>query len=219
MEEIHATKELPAKQFTKPSSITSAVICKKSGLLAIPGVCDHAQDGDQTRTEYFAKGTVPTKTCDRHIKVTIDKESGHIASPFCPEENLEDIVYLIKDETSPTRDTPYIYPTDERAEPCPLHSEGSVTLPEDETEDEEVPEDDPILPEDDLVATPTPTPPLSQGPTLTPPTTVIPTPSPTPSPSPSPSPTPSPIVTVTPTPEPDEELEDLGDKEDIEDID
>lgn len=131
MEEIHSTLNLEYKAFDKPDSITSAVICNKCGNLAIDGVCDKALGGKATRTEFFAKGTAPTKYCTCHIKVTVDKVSGHFATPYCPAENLEDVVYLIKEETSPTDDTPYIYPTDERAEPCPLHSEGSIAPPTD----------------------------------------------------------------------------------------
>jgi penicillin-binding protein 1A len=129
MEEVHSTLALEKKTFERPDSITSAVICTKSGELAIPGVCDHAQNGNCTRTEYFAKGTAPTKYCTAHIKVSVCKDSGHFASPFCPIGSTEDVVYLIKEETSPTDDTPFIYPTDERVDPCPIHSEGTIAPP------------------------------------------------------------------------------------------
>ncbi|MBR4832547.1 MAG: transglycosylase domain-containing protein [Butyrivibrio sp.] len=59
MEEIH--KDLPASAFNKPEGIVSATVCKKSGKLPIPGVCD----GDLC-TEYFEEGTVPTESCDVH---------------------------------------------------------------------------------------------------------------------------------------------------------
>jgi penicillin-binding protein 1A len=129
MEEIHTKLKLENKVFEKPDSITTAVICTKSGQLAIPGVCDHTLGGDFTRTEYFAKGTAPTKYCTAHVKVSICTESNHLATPFCPLSSTKEVVYLIKTETSPTADTPYIYPTDERAEPCPIHSEGSIAPP------------------------------------------------------------------------------------------
>ncbi|MDD5936475.1 MAG: penicillin-binding transpeptidase domain-containing protein, partial [Clostridiales bacterium] len=152
MEEVHSTLGLQYKTFAKPDSITSAVICSKSGDLAIPGVCDRALSGNHARTEYFAKGTVPTKYCTAHIKVSVCKDSNHFASPFCPPDHCEDKVYLIKEETSPTDDTPFIYPTDQRAETCPLHSEGTVAPP---VEDENIitpPEDEdnePIAPPED----------------------------------------------------------------------
>ncbi len=144
MEEIHSTLGLEYKTFEKPDSITSAVICTKCGNLAIPGVCDQALSGNCTRSEYFAKGTTPTQYCTCHVKVSVCKESGHFASPYCPIEQCEDAVYLIKEETSPTADTQFIYPTDEKAEPCPIHTEGSVAPPIDGEEvipPEDIPDD------------------------------------------------------------------------------
>lgn len=132
MEEIHSTLALENKTFEKPDSIVKAVICTKSGELAIPGVCDHAPSGNCAKTEYFAKGTAPTKYCTAHVKVSVCKDSGHFASPYCPASSLQDIIYLIKEETSPTDDTPFLYPTDERADPCPIHSGGSISPPIDE---------------------------------------------------------------------------------------
>ena len=158
MEEVHSTLQLETKTFQKPDSITSAVICTKCGNLAIPGVCDQAQDGNKTRTEYFAKGTVPTKSCTCHVKVSVCKESGHFASPYCPVEDVEEIVYLIKNETSETYDTPYLYPTDEHTESCPIHSEGTIAPPIGgdtvvDPDDEII--TDPDTPENDLPVEPT----------------------------------------------------------------
>ncbi|MBR6933219.1 MAG: hypothetical protein IKH49_07950, partial [Bacteroidales bacterium] len=39
-------------------------------------------------TEYFARGTVPSESCDRHIRATICGESGMTPTPDCPEEGL-----------------------------------------------------------------------------------------------------------------------------------
>ena len=136
MEEIHSTLKLENKAFAKPDSIVSARICTKSGQLAVPGVCDKAQGGDTTRVEYFAKGTVPTQTCTVHQKVSICKVSGHFASPYCPLDSLVEKVYLIKDEKSPTDDTPYLLPTGDITTPCPIHSEGTVAPPTDGNENE-----------------------------------------------------------------------------------
>lgn len=136
MEEIHKTLELEYKSFAKPDSIVSATICTKCGNLAVPGLCDKALSGNCTRTEYFAKGTVPTQNCTCHTKVSICKISKHFASPYCPLDALEEKVYLIKDETSPTDDTPFILPKDETSTPCPIHSEGTIAPPTDEGDTE-----------------------------------------------------------------------------------
>lgn len=165
MEEIHSTLALEYKTWEKPDSITSAVICTKCGNLAIPGVCDQALSGNCTRTEYFAKGTAPTKYCTCHVKVSICKASGHLATPYCPADQVEDVVYLIKEETSPTDDTPYIYPADELVESCPIHSEGTIAPPVDDSGDDipsidddvDVPSDDEPIDEPEDTQDPVPT--------------------------------------------------------------
>jgi penicillin-binding protein 1A len=136
MEEIHSTLKLENKAFAKPDSIVSAKICIKSGQLAAAGVCDKALSGDCTRTEYFAKGTVPTEYCTVHQKVSICKVSGQFASPYCPLDSLVEKVYLIKDEKSQTDDTKYLLPTNDIATPCPIHSEGTIAPPTDGYENE-----------------------------------------------------------------------------------
>ena len=52
--------------FAVPDSVETAEICRKSGKLAIPGVCSADPRGNAVYTEYFAKGTVPTEVCDHH---------------------------------------------------------------------------------------------------------------------------------------------------------
>ncbi|MEP7308081.1 MAG: PBP1A family penicillin-binding protein [Acidobacteriota bacterium] len=52
----------------RPSEVTSAKICRRSGKLATAG-CEHGEqsvDGPAVYTEYFARGTEPTTYCDLH---------------------------------------------------------------------------------------------------------------------------------------------------------
>lgn len=53
MKRIHA--DLKAKDFEKPSGITQAVVCAKSGLLPEADVCDKDPRGTQSYTEYLQK--------------------------------------------------------------------------------------------------------------------------------------------------------------------
>ncbi|MDO5132184.1 MAG: transglycosylase domain-containing protein, partial [Eubacteriales bacterium] len=55
MSNIPANKK--ASDFVKPDGLTTAVVCKDTGLLALPHYCDH------TYTEYFVKGTEPKTYC------------------------------------------------------------------------------------------------------------------------------------------------------------
>ena len=137
MERIHAEKELPYKEFTKPDSVVTAKICTKSGKLAVDGVCDHAEGGSTVRTEYFAKGTVPLEKCDVHIKASLCWLTEKLAGPNCPKEDVIEKVLLIKTEPElldwegnvieyTTSDTPNLLPTGEDAV-CYIHNESSVT--------------------------------------------------------------------------------------------
>ncbi len=112
METIHSEKQLEYKEFDMPDSILTAKICTKSGKLAISGICDKYYGGSTVKTEYFAKGTVPTEYCDCHVKVTICKDTKLLATGHCT--NTAERVLLVKDEpiiyypteTDPTTATP-----------------------------------------------------------------------------------------------------------------
>ena len=102
MENVHEYKSFKKKDFKMQSDIKSCGICTKCGLMAIKGLCDKAEDGNDIRTEYFVKGTEPKEYCKCHIryKSSADKKS-------------ESRILLQKDESgykSKTKDTPYIVP-------------------------------------------------------------------------------------------------------------
>ncbi len=96
METIHKEKQLAYKEFTMPDSVLTASICTKSGLLAKAGVCDMYEGGSTVKTEYFAKGTVPTEYCDCHVIATICLDTNHLATEYCT--NVAEKVLLVKDE-------------------------------------------------------------------------------------------------------------------------
>lgn len=93
MDKIVEVKELDtSKRFEKPEGIVMATVCKESGLLPI--------EGCQTKTEYFAKGTVPIKYCTGATdgnRITLCNESHLKATEFCPETT--EYRYIVDDET------------------------------------------------------------------------------------------------------------------------
>lgn len=135
MEQIHIQKNLETKSFTIPDSIVTAKICTKSGKLAVDGLCDEYLGGDTTRIEYFAKGTEPTEKCDIHVKATICTKSNKLATDYCPLAFLKEAVYLNKQETCVTADTPYVLP----GASCNIHKKST-----------EVYEDEPAVPDTNL---------------------------------------------------------------------
>ena len=117
--------------FPVPSSVTTAQICRKSGKLAIPGVCDHDPRGSAVYTEYFAKGTVPTEVCDHHVQLTVCSESGGLATEYCPEKTTRTFMVIPEGESGGTDDSKYRSPGT-----CTIHGSSSVVVPSDETSDE-----------------------------------------------------------------------------------
>ena len=124
--------------FEVPSSIERAAVCRKSGMLPSPGVCEADPRGSAVHTEYFAKGTAPTEVCDHHVKYTVCAESGGIPTEYCPEESRVSRTFMVipDGESGGTDDTHYRMPGT-----CPIHTQAAVVIPEETTaESPEVPE-------------------------------------------------------------------------------
>lgn len=112
MEKVHKVKKLKNKNFKKPEDIITRKICKKCGKLAVYGLCDRALDGNDIKTEYFARGTQPKESCDCHVKYTFSNSTGHMAETGAS-ASTNDKVYLNKDESTykaQTKDTLYLIP-------------------------------------------------------------------------------------------------------------
>lgn len=118
--------------FAKPSSIVTAQVCRKSGMLANPGVCELDPRGSAVYTEYFEQGTVPTELCTHHILTTVCSESGLTPTEFCPEECKVQRAAMIlpANETGATDDALYVInPTT-----CPIHTGPQEIDPENTVE-------------------------------------------------------------------------------------
>lgn len=106
MERVHKVENRKEKKFEIPSNIVNRKICTKCGNLAVEGLCDAAAGGATVRTEFFAKGTEPVKNCTCHVKYKVCNSSGMLATENCPLSNTYYRVYLKKEESSETADTP-----------------------------------------------------------------------------------------------------------------
>ena len=130
MSRVH--QGLENKDFTKPSGIVQATICTKSGKLAIPGVCDSDGRSGIVVNEYFAEGTQPTETCDKHVLVNICADTGLLATSMCPNQIVQSKVLLpaMQDGVSEavTLDTAYGISANLQAATCTVHS-GGVYVP------------------------------------------------------------------------------------------
>ena len=112
--------------FSIPSSVTTAQVCRKSGKLASPGVCENDPRGSAVYTEYFAKGSEPTEVCDHHGVTTVCSASGGLPTKYCPAELRTSRIFMItpEGETGATADSAYRIPGY-----CTIHTQAAVILP------------------------------------------------------------------------------------------
>ena len=96
--------------FEVPDSIETVQICRKSGKLAVSGVCSADPRGNAVYTEYFAKGTAPTEVCDKHVAVTVCAESGMTPTPFCINKTTRTCMVLPEGESGTTDDSYFPFP-------------------------------------------------------------------------------------------------------------
>ena len=128
--------------FEVPDSVETAEICRKSGKLAIPGVCSADPRGNAIYTEYFAKGTVPTEVCDTHVRATVCSATGLLPGSWCPRATHVRIA-LPADAQSSTDDSAFALPSRR----CPGHAATVIEPPAGETqESQESTEPKPIGP-------------------------------------------------------------------------
>ncbi len=120
--------------FQVPDSVETAQICRKSGKLAVAGVCSGDPRGNAVYTEYFAKGTVPMEVCNNHVAATVCAESGKLPTEFCPEKTTGVFISIPAGETGETDDSVFALPGS-----CPIHTAASTILPPDESENETQP--------------------------------------------------------------------------------
>ena len=133
MTAIH--KDLKGKSFEKPDGLVTANVCKDSGLLATDA-CKNDPRGSRVYSEYFVKGTVPTKTCTCHVQAEICKETGKVAGPNC--ENKETKIFITRstDNTNWQKagDAKYMLPEEtcdnckEKNNPPVITLNGSATI-------------------------------------------------------------------------------------------
>ncbi len=123
MQKVHQVMEKEYTDFERPSGITSATICTKSGKLAVDGLCNATR-----RSEYFDSATVPKEKCDVHVQYKICTESGELAGEFCPQELVETKTFLLKEETGTTADTPNVISPNKYTKTCSIHTK-KITVP------------------------------------------------------------------------------------------
>lgn len=137
MTRVHGGMSDPG--FPVPDSVETAQICRKSGKLAVTGVCTDDPRGNAVYTEYFAKGTVPTEVCNNHVRATVCSVSHKLPTPYCPVRTTAVFIALPSGDETATDDSKYAMPGY-----CTIHSANSFIIPPgNDTEGPEAGEDRP----------------------------------------------------------------------------
>lgn len=89
MKSLHTDKK--NSRFEKPSGIVYASVCSKTGLRA-------TKKCSSTYQEVFVEGTVPEYCDESGNSVDICKESGKVATEYCPETTTEYYSYTLPKE-------------------------------------------------------------------------------------------------------------------------
>lgn len=110
-----------AKQFDKPDSVTTAALCKTSGLVATDA-CRTDPRGDQTGTDLVAKDSIPTDTCNVHKRVKICNVSGKVATEFCQSTSEKSFITREGNPAVKSRDWGYMLP----GGTCDIHTSGAT---------------------------------------------------------------------------------------------
>ena len=118
---VHEIKKIEKGSFKIPDDIIACEICTKCGGLAVKDLCDKALGGSCVQREYFVNGTQPVQACNCHVKYRICKKSGRLATEKCPEDQVQERVYLMKEEKGKTKDSPYVMSSKLRNSKCNKH--------------------------------------------------------------------------------------------------
>ena len=78
MQRIHDTNKYKSVAFEMPETVVKRTVCTETGLLASSDACSK-------RTEYFAEGTIPKKSCPGHVPE--ETTDGATSTPGATTEN------------------------------------------------------------------------------------------------------------------------------------
>lgn len=87
---VRNTINNPTPFHPRPQGVVEVAVCSKSGMLPGPN-CTAV-------TEYYRRGFEPTEQCNLHVVVRVCKVHGQLAGEFCPEDSIEERVFLNRPE-------------------------------------------------------------------------------------------------------------------------
>lgn len=124
MDKVNEKKELESIDFPECDNITTATICRKSGLLSVEGLCHYDREDSMDREEYFVVGSEPTQTCDTHVSLRICTKTGERVGQYCPNDYRTTRIYRVRPEnaSNKTDDAEYYMPSGLEDSCCSFHT-------------------------------------------------------------------------------------------------
>lgn len=111
MEEVLQT--LPIEEFSRPADLVQVEVCRATGMVATP-YCEETLDQEALDAlctlvsayqnkpdcggvywEYFVAGTEPTEEDTFFVPFSIHKETGLLASPETPRDQVEELIFFV----------------------------------------------------------------------------------------------------------------------------
>lgn len=125
------SKGQTTKHFEAPDTVTKVELCKVSGLVATDA-CKNDPRGSQVASDYVAKDSIPTDTCNIHKTVKVCSQTGKIATEYCP--NTVEKSFITRDYVPNVKplDWQYMAPT----ETCNVHTTKQTTTDDDDNDDD-----------------------------------------------------------------------------------
>lgn len=117
---VEAEGQDTSATFEKPADIVTAKVCASSGMLPAEKQCK------SVITEYFAKNTVPTETCEEHQTIKLCDKTHYKASKYCPDTTTYH--YTVSENGDiKLKDADFNPPSNFMNETCPEHQKKKDT--------------------------------------------------------------------------------------------
>jgi membrane peptidoglycan carboxypeptidase len=83
----YSTQSLPDNSWVQPADVSTIQVCSPSGMLPT-SICPTVTN------DVFLSGNEPTQADTLYVKMSVNRETGLLATVFTPAESIEDRVYL-----------------------------------------------------------------------------------------------------------------------------
>lgn len=119
-----AHEGLEVKEFEKPTGIVNVAVCADSGMLPTE-LCKNDRRGSRVKTEMFASGSQPTKTCTMHVEAEVCPDTLKLMNPTCEKvTRAYTTVFLDKGDKGTPNAKPGDYDVMLPTEYCTFHGQG-----------------------------------------------------------------------------------------------